>query len=177
MAPGLSQHRDRHQRVIPGPVDNMRDRLLTSSCHNASLPLPISFFPLGRPAALTSHETHFPLHPYSFGNIRLHYEPSLRANRLVRGQLVVNSVLNTEGKEYGFAFVEFGEQGSFRDTTQLHEARRLLRETRGKVLLVMYLHGWHNHAKSKDVERFERFLAGIARFSRASAMSFVRSDA
>ncbi len=97
----------------------------------------------------------------------------LRANKRDQtGELVVNSILNTEGKEYRFAFVEFGEQGSFQDTTQLDQARLLLRETPGKVLLVMYLHGWHNHAKSKDVDRFERFLAGIAQFQRVKHTGF-----
>jgi hypothetical protein len=85
---------------------------------------------------------------------------------------VVKSILNTEGKDYQFAFVEFGEQGSFQDTTQLDKARLLLQNTPGKVLLVMYLHGWHNNAKSKDVERFERFLAGIARFQQVKKTGF-----
>lgn len=92
----------------------------------------------------------------------------LRANRPNKetGGLDVISVVQRPGKLYKLAFVEFGEQGSFQDTTQLDQARLLLSEknTPGKVLLVMYLHGWHNDAKSKDVQRFEDFLEGIARF-------------
>jgi pimeloyl-ACP methyl ester carboxylesterase len=85
---------------------------------------------------------------------------ALRANK--HGQ--INSIADTTGKDYDLAFVEFGEYGSFQDVTQLDEARSLLQKTPGKVLLVMYVHGWHNHAKSRDVERFSKFLEGIARF-------------
>src|SRR5687768_3668653 len=76
----------------------------------------------------------------------------------------LNSIANTGDKNHKLAFVEFGEQGSFQDTTQLGEARRLLENTSGKVLLVMYLHGWHNDANSKDVGLFEDFLEGISQF-------------
>jgi hypothetical protein len=84
----------------------------------------------------------------------------------------VRSIADTKGKPYKLAFVEFGEQGSFQDTTQLDEARRLLENQSGKVLLVMYLHGWHNDANSDDVGRFEGFLKGIARFQLVEKTGF-----
>jgi hypothetical protein len=85
---------------------------------------------------------------------------ALRSNRDGK----INSIADTKDKDYDLAFVEFGEYGSFQDTTQLDEARRLLEQRSGKVLLVMYVHGWHNHAKSGDVDRFSKFLERIAQF-------------
>jgi pimeloyl-ACP methyl ester carboxylesterase len=94
------------------------------------------------------------------------------ANRMENGKLVVNSIADTQGKDYRLAFVEFGEQGSYHDITQLEEAVRLVRETPGKVLLIMYVHGWHNNAVSGDVERFENFLGGIASSQRVASEGF-----
>jgi len=83
-----------------------------------------------------------------------------------------NSVANTEGKDYRLAFIEFGEQGSYHDKTQLTQALKLVSDTKRKVLLVMYVHGWHNNAKSHDVQRFENFLGGLASSPRVQQEGF-----
>lgn len=58
---------------------------------------------------------------------------------------------------YSLAFIEFGEQGSYQDPTQLENALALIKET-PKPLVVTYVHGWQNNAKSGDAETFSRFL-------------------
>jgi pimeloyl-ACP methyl ester carboxylesterase len=65
------------------------------------------------------------------------------------------------GKTYQLAFVEFGEQGSYLDTSQIEGAVKLVRSTR-RPLVVTYVHGWHNDSGSKDVERFSKFLEQVA---------------
>jgi pimeloyl-ACP methyl ester carboxylesterase len=64
-------------------------------------------------------------------------------------------------KTYELAFVEFGEQGSYLDTSQIEAAVTLVRSTR-RPLVVTYVHGWHNDSGSKDVERFSNFLEQVA---------------
>ena len=61
-------------------------------------------------------------------------------------------------KSYELAFVEFGEQGSYLDTSQIEAAVNLVRATH-RPLVVTYVHGWHNDSGSKDVERFSSFLS------------------
>ncbi len=62
---------------------------------------------------------------------------------------------------YSLAFIEFGEQGSYQDTSQVAKAVELVRGTT-KPLVITYVHGWHNNAVSNDVARFSRFLSEIA---------------
>src|SRR5437764_9170793 len=61
------------------------------------------------------------------------------------------SVLTEEG--YSLAFIEFGEQGSYQDTSQVEKAVELVRTTK-KPVVITYVHGWHNNADSSDVPRF-----------------------
>ncbi|MDQ6911725.1 MAG: hypothetical protein M3128_02500 [Verrucomicrobiota bacterium] len=65
------------------------------------------------------------------------------------------------GTGFNIAFIEFGEQGSYLDTSQVEAAVKLVRTTR-KPLVISYVHGWHNNAGSGDVNRFSTFLAQIA---------------
>ena len=65
------------------------------------------------------------------------------------------------GEGYNLAFIEFGEQGSYLDTSQIEAAVHLVRYAQ-KPLVITYIHGWHNDSGSKDVERFSRFLSEIA---------------
>lgn len=69
------------------------------------------------------------------------------------------SVLTRDG--YSLAFVEFGEQGSYLDTTQIEAAVKFVRDAR-KPLVITYVHGWHNDSGSNDVTRFSDFLAQVA---------------
>ncbi|HEY8671627.1 MAG TPA: hypothetical protein VIL63_12345 [Terriglobales bacterium] len=71
-----------------------------------------------------------------------------------------NSVVPKNG--YKVAFVEFGEQGSYQDTTgsQLKNALDLIRDTR-RPLVITYVHGWQNNVESGDVEKFESLLARL----------------
>ena len=70
-----------------------------------------------------------------------------------------NSVIAKDG--YKVAFIEFGEQGSYQDPTQLQNALALIRDT-PKPLVITYVHGWHNDAGSADVGRFSDWLSEIS---------------
>ena len=69
-----------------------------------------------------------------------------------------NSVIGQDG--YKVAFVEFGEQGSYQDPTQLQNALALIRDT-PQPLVISYVHGWQNNAESGDVQSFESLLARL----------------
>jgi hypothetical protein len=75
-----------------------------------------------------------------------------------------NSVLESDG--YKLAFVEFGEQGSYQDPSQLKNAIQLVEKTE-RPLVITYVHGWQNNAESDDVEKFSSLLA---RLNRAEAI-------
>ena len=70
---------------------------------------------------------------------------------------------------YDLAFVEFGEQGSYQDPTQLENARNLIRNT-ARPLVVTYVHGWQNNAVSGDATKFAAFLQQL------SASEMVRTE-
>ena len=57
------------------------------------------------------------------------------------------------------AFIEFGEQGSYQDPTQLQNALDLIRVTE-KPLVITYVHGWQNYVQSDDVAKFESLSRG-----------------
>ena len=61
---------------------------------------------------------------------------------------------------YNLAFVEFGEQGSYQDSGQLPAALSIIRQT-ANPLVITYVHGWQNNAKSGDVQSFESLLARL----------------
>ena len=76
-----------------------------------------------------------------------------------------NSAANPENSvvtrsDYKLAFIEFGEQGSYQDPTQLTKALDLIRDTE-RPLVITYVHGWQNNAKSGDVEKFESLLTRL----------------
>jgi hypothetical protein len=75
-----------------------------------------------------------------------------------------NSVVTQDG--YKIAFIEFGEQGSYQDPTQLQNALGLIRQME-KPFVITYVHGWQNNAESGDVINFESLLA---RFNKAPAI-------
>ncbi|MEY2565077.1 MAG: hypothetical protein QOH88_3270 [Verrucomicrobiota bacterium] len=63
------------------------------------------------------------------------------------------------------AFIEFGEQGSYQDPTQLQNATDLIKRT-PRPLVITYVHGWHNNVKSGDVTRFSRWLYDLSQTQR-----------
>ncbi len=65
-------------------------------------------------------------------------------------------------KNYDLAFVEFGEQGSYQDPTQLENARDLIKNT-SRPLVLTYVHGWQNNARSGDAEKFASFLRDLSK--------------
>jgi len=69
-----------------------------------------------------------------------------------------NSVAIENG--YKVAFIEFGEQGSYQDPTQLQNALDLIRNT-DKPLVITYVHGWQNNVESDDVRKFGSLLARL----------------
>jgi hypothetical protein len=71
-----------------------------------------------------------------------------------------NSVVTEDG--YKVAFIEFGEQGSYQDPTQLKNALDLIQSTT-KPLVITYVHGWQNNVESDDVGKFESLLARLNR--------------
>jgi hypothetical protein len=71
-----------------------------------------------------------------------------------------NSVIAQDG--YKVAFVEFGEQGSYQDPTQLQSALALIHDT-PQPLVITYVHGWQNNVESGDVQSFESLLARLNR--------------
>jgi len=74
-----------------------------------------------------------------------------------------NSVRAKEGHQ--LAFIEFGEQGSYQDPTQLQNAVDLIKST-PRPLVITYVHGWHNNAGSKDVDRFSDWLRDLSKTPR-----------
>ena len=72
----------------------------------------------------------------------------------------MNSVIAKDG--YKIAFVEFGEQGSYQDPTQLQNALALIRDT-PQPLVITYVHGWQNNVESGDVQSFESLLTRLNR--------------
>jgi hypothetical protein len=71
-----------------------------------------------------------------------------------------NSVVTEDG--YKVAFIEFGEQGSYQDPTQLRNALDLIQSTT-KPLVITYVHGWQNNVESGDVGKFESLLGRLNR--------------
>lgn len=69
------------------------------------------------------------------------------------------SIVRNDG--YELAFIEFGEQGSYQDPTQLENAVNLIKST-PRPLVITYVHGWHNGAQSGDVAKFSEWLAEIS---------------
>jgi hypothetical protein len=63
------------------------------------------------------------------------------------------------------AFIEFGEQGSYQDRTQLQNAVDLIKKT-PRPLVITYVHGWHNNAGSDDVRKFSEWLLDLGRTQR-----------
>ena len=63
---------------------------------------------------------------------------------------------------YEVAFIEFGEQGSYQDPTQLQNALDLIKRT-SKPLVITYVHGWHHGAQSADVDKFSEWLGELSR--------------
>jgi pimeloyl-ACP methyl ester carboxylesterase len=78
--------------------------------------------------------------------------------------------LNTRPKgsgRYQLAFIEFGDQGSNLDNSQIKAALDVIHQAERPILFV-YIHGWQNNANSRDVCRFEHFLDKISSFSQAA---------
>src|SRR5438477_5345792 len=67
----------------------------------------------------------------------------------------------SSGSGYDLAFIEFGEQGSYQDSSQLENAIKLIQHT-SRPLVVTYVHGWHNNAGSADVGRFCEWLSALS---------------
>jgi hypothetical protein len=74
-----------------------------------------------------------------------------------------NSVRSSKDGRYKLAFIEFGDQGSNLDNSQIKAALDTIHQAERPVLFV-YIHGWQNNANSGDVCRFEHFLDTISSF-------------
>src|ERR1700747_2348011 len=74
-----------------------------------------------------------------------------------------NSVRGPQDGRYKLAFIEFGDQGSMLDPSQLGAALQVIGKAE-RPLLFVYIHGWQNNAVSGDVCRFEHFIDTLSRF-------------
>jgi hypothetical protein len=74
-----------------------------------------------------------------------------------------NSVRGPKDGHYKLAFIEFGDEGSALDNSQIKAALEVIHQAERPVLVV-YIHGWQNNANSGDVCRFEHFLDTISRY-------------
>jgi hypothetical protein len=74
-----------------------------------------------------------------------------------------NSVRGPQDGRYKLAFIEFGDQGSMLDPSQLGAALQVIGKAE-RPLLFVYIHGWQNNAVSGDVCRFEHFIDTMSRF-------------
>jgi len=74
-----------------------------------------------------------------------------------------NSVRGPADGRYKLAFIEFGDQGSALDNSQIKAALGIIHQAERPVLFV-YIHGWQNDAVSGDVCNFEHFLDTISKF-------------
>jgi hypothetical protein len=73
-----------------------------------------------------------------------------------------NSVRGPKGSgHYQLAFIEFDDQGSNLDNSQIKAALEVIHQAERPFLFV-YIHGWQNNANSRDVCRFEHFLDMIS---------------
>jgi hypothetical protein len=92
------------------------------------------------------------------------------------GKVGPPSIESHERLNYHLAFVEFDQRGDFWDRQQLAYAAGAIKEV-GKggkpILLIEYVHGWHNNANEldvrenpaesiRDVAKFKQFLAIVA---------------
>ena len=75
------------------------------------------------------------------------------------------------GDGYQLAFIEFGEQGSYQDFSQLQNAIELVKKT-PRPLVITYVHGWHNNAGSADVSRFSQWLSELSKTEAIRASGF-----
>jgi hypothetical protein len=78
-----------------------------------------------------------------------------------------NSVRGPADGRYKLAFIEFGDQGSALDNSQIKAALEVIHKAQRPVLFV-YIHGWQNNANSGDVCRFEHFLDTVSSFPEAT---------
>ena len=92
--------------------------------------------------------------PYRLGGIADEFYPNQKPEF---EQTAVSS-----GRNYRLSFVEFDERGDFWDRRQLAAASRAIRKSNKPVLLVTFIHGWHNNADSGDVETFRCLLSELA---------------
>ena len=72
--------------------------------------------------------------------------------------------LPQSGRKYAVSVVEFDGQGSFLKYGQMQDAIDSLRREsqQGKVLLVIYCHGWNNNSQSGNVVMFTQLLRRLA---------------
>ena len=66
---------------------------------------------------------------------------------------------------YGkLAAIEFDEQGDIWTSAQLNAARRMIRESARRPLLIAFVHGWHNNARAnnENLQSFNQLLKEIA---------------
>src|ERR1700720_1002129 len=77
--------------------------------------------------------------------------------------------VDREARGFDLLFVEFDERGDFWDRDQLADASRAIKSQAAKdkqILLIEYIHGWHNNAldndPGRDVDRFRQLLSVVA---------------
>ena len=80
---------------------------------------------------------------------------------------------------FDLLFVEFDERGDFWDRDQLADDSHAIKTAAAKgkqILLIEYVHGWHNNAldddPGRDVDRFRQLLSVVARSKLVEEMNY-----
>src|SRR5258708_13246801 len=84
--------------------------------------------------------------------------------------------VSAAGVPISCSFVEFDERGDFLDFNQHKDCQARLKHfaKAGKLLLVIYCHGWKNNSQSDNVPAFNCFLSKFATAIKPSAcMAFI----
>src|SRR6266481_7452099 len=129
--------------------------------HRSTIRLSIAWLAWAYPAMLmAAAPVYFPDRQYhsAFGN-----DGKLKNEKLP-------SCVEHDSRGFDLLFVEFDERGDFWDRDQLADGSRAIKgqASNGKqILLIEYVHGWHNNAldndPGRDVDRFRQLLSVVAR--------------
>jgi len=92
----------------------------------------------------------------------MRFDPRAQNSAKARSWFIEGKTHN--GAPVSCSFVEFDERGDYIDFSQHVDCEQRIAEyvRSGKLLLVMYCHGWKNSSQSGDVNQFNTFLSRLA---------------
>ena len=106
----------------------------------------------------------FLLTGYSVNGLPMRFDPA-GAQGSSKGKSWYIEGKAAAGVPISCSFVEFDERGDFLDFRQHLDCEARLKDLvqRGKILLLIYCHGWKNNSQSGDVVAFNSFLSRLAK--------------